>query len=165
MLEYVFCTLMPDEQSHARLVATALNVYRSAMEKFPAALALRFNLVRAAFHFGTEPDIEYASRVARETLDKDQAALTLDPLDDVMTWDYCQGFFNYRSYLQIVTEALCDGADRGAELKALIWTDIFLLMTPRGSPRSPIIFLKENNRFRRLRQARYIFHWAMLNKL
>lgn len=34
-----------------------------------------------------------------------------------MTWDYCQNFFNYRDYLQVATEALCEKRDRSDDLK------------------------------------------------
>ena len=120
LLEYVHCTLSPDEHSYETLVQTALNIYRSALPLFPDSLALRFNFTRAAFHFGTEPDIEEALKVAEETLARDSATLSLDPLDNVMTWDYCQDFFNYRDYLQIATEAVRDRTDRSNELKSLI---------------------------------------------
>lgn len=120
MLEYEHCTLMPGEESHEALVQTALNIYRSALPQFPDALALRFNYARAAFHFGVDADVEAALAVTKETLERDPTTFTLDPLDDVMTWDYCQNFFNYRGYLQIVTEALCEGDDRSGDLKRLV---------------------------------------------
>lgn len=120
MLEYEHCTLMPTEESHEALIQTALNIYRSALPLFPDALALRFNYARAALHFGADQDIEDALDVVRETLARDPASLTLEPLDDVMTWDYCQNFFNYRDYLQIATEALCDSGDRSDDLKRLV---------------------------------------------
>ena len=120
LLEFVHSTLSPDDQSYDSLVQTALNIYRSALPLFPDSLALRFNFARAAFHFGTEPDIEEALKVAEETLARDSAALSLDPMDNVMTWDYCQDFFNYRDYLQIATEAVRDRTDRSDELKSLI---------------------------------------------
>lgn len=120
LLEYVHGDLMPGEESHEAPVRTALNIYRSALPQFPDSLALRFNYVRTALHFGTEQDVENALAVVRETLDRDPAGLILDPRDDVMTWDYCQNFFNYRDYLQVATEALCQDSDRSADLKRLV---------------------------------------------
>lgn len=120
MLEYEHSVLMADDGSNDIQLQTALNIYRNAQPLFPDALALRFNHARAAFHFGEESDIENALVLVQETLERAPATLTLEPLDDVMTWDYCQNFFNYRDYLQIATEALRDGADRTADLKKLV---------------------------------------------
>ena len=120
MLEFVHRTVMPDDQSYEPLVQTALNVYRSALPHFPDSLALRFNFTRAAFHFGTETDITEALEITKETLAREPAALAFDALDDVMTWDYCQNFFNYRSFLQVATEALRDRKDRSDDLKSFI---------------------------------------------
>ena len=111
---------MPSDENHAPLLSAALNIYRSAMDQYPDALSVRFNFVRAAFHFGVETDIEEALAVARQTLARNFADLSLDPLDDVMTWDYCPDFFNYRRYLQIATEASSGNIKRDAELKALL---------------------------------------------
>lgn len=120
LLEFEHCTLMPGDDTQDALIQTALNFFRNALALFPDALALRFNFARAAFHFGTDADIKVALEVIKNTLATDPANLSLAPLDDVMTWDYCQDFFNYRDYLQIVTEALRDGTDRSTELQALI---------------------------------------------
>jgi hypothetical protein len=99
-------------------------VYRQALGRFPLSLALRFNFVRAALHFGEEADIAEALSILKATLDAGMRPLTLQPLDDLMTWDYCQSFFNYRDYLQIVTEALRDGSDRRDEMKRLVFASM-----------------------------------------
>ncbi len=120
LLEYEHSILMSDDESNAALVQTALNTYRNAMPLFPDSLALRFNYARAAFHFGTDADIEDALTVVKATLERDPATMTLEPLDDVMTWDFCQNFFNYRDYLQTATEALHDKSDRASDLKKMV---------------------------------------------
>jgi tetratricopeptide (TPR) repeat protein len=120
MLEYAYRLLLPKPQSFTPLRDMALQNYRDGLERYPLSLALRFNYVRAAFHFGTPDDVAQALEVTKATLNAGPRALTLQPLDDVMTWDYCQSFFNYRVYLHVVTEALRDGTDRRNELKSLI---------------------------------------------
>jgi len=124
MLEYVYRLLLPKPTTFEPLRDMAFEVYRTALERFPLSLALRFNFARAAFHFGTSEDIKQALDVVKSTLDAGPQVLTLQPLDDIMTWDYCQGFFNYRTYLQIVTEALRDQSDRRGELKTLIMASL-----------------------------------------
>ena len=120
LLEYELGVLMPQETSAEPLINTVFQLFDAAFKRYPLSLALRFNIVRAAFHFGSETEIENAIAITKATLDADPRALTLDPMDDIMPWDFCQNFFNYRSYLQIVTEALRDKTDRSDELRALI---------------------------------------------
>ena len=120
LLEYELGVLMPQETSAEPLINTVFQLFDAALKRYPLSLALRFNVVRAAFHFGGQTEIDNAISIARSTLDADPHALSLDPMDDVMPWDFCQNFFNYRSYLQIVTEASRDKTDRTDELKALI---------------------------------------------
>ena len=120
LLEYELGILMPPKTSPAPLINTVFQLFDAALKRYPLSLALRFNIVRAAFHFGGETEIENAIAITKATLEADPRALTLEPLDDIMPWDFCQNFFNYRNYLQIVTEALRDKTDRTEELKALV---------------------------------------------
>lgn len=120
MLDFVQHSLETPSDRHRQLFETTLEIYRLAIQLRPASLALRFNFVRAALHFGAEADIEQALAVAKETVQADPAVLELDPSDDVMTWDYCAEFFNYRAYLDLVTESLMTGADETHGLKTLI---------------------------------------------
>ena len=85
---------------------------------------MRFNFIRAALHFGSEGDVEQALAVARATLSADQDVLEIDHRDDVMTWDYCTEFFNYRSYFDLATECFMDGETRTPALKRLILASI-----------------------------------------
>ncbi|MEX2618151.1 MAG: glycosyltransferase [Alphaproteobacteria bacterium] len=120
LLEYEFRSLMQGGGDARPLVTMALEIYRKAFERFPLSLALRFNFIRAAFHFGSNSDIEQALGILKGTLNVPPGALALNPLDDILTWDYCPDFFNYRTYLQITTESLRDRTNRQNELKALI---------------------------------------------
>lgn len=118
LLEYQFGMVLPPKVPLDPLIGAVFQIFTAALERFPESLALRFNFIRAALHFGGPDEIGTALALAQETLQTD--GLSLDPLDDVMPWDFCQNFFNYRSYLQIVTEALRDGVERTDDLKALI---------------------------------------------
>ncbi|NKB57019.1 MAG: glycosyltransferase [Alphaproteobacteria bacterium] len=124
LLDYVQQNLEKPVRRHRELVASTLEIFRIALQIRPQSLVLRFNFIRTALHFGGETDIEQALGVARETLAADTSLLELDPHDDVMTWDYCATFFNYRSYLDYVTEAFMEKADQTATLKALILASI-----------------------------------------
>ena len=124
MLDFVQATLEKSSSRHAQFFATTLEIYRLALQLRAQSLALRFNFIRAALHFGGEPDIDQALVLARETLNADASTLELDPCDDVMTWDYCPEFFNYRSYFDLVTDTLMDGVDRTGAMKELILASI-----------------------------------------
>ena len=124
LLEYQLGVMLPPEVSLVPLIDAVFQLYDAAVKRYPLSLALRFNIVRAAFHFGGETEIENAIAITKATLDTDPRALRLDPMDDIMPWDFCQNFFNYRNYLQIVTEALRDKTDRSDELKAQIFASL-----------------------------------------
>ncbi len=112
------------QASGDELLSATLEIYALAIQLLPNSLVLRFNYIRAALHFGSNKDIDDALAVARDTLATPPSSLTLDPADDVMTWDYCSTFFNYRSYLDIVTEAFMEKFDRAPALRSLILASI-----------------------------------------
>lgn len=124
MLTCVRMGLAPASQNLRDLLPITLELYRAGLQTKPNSLTLRFNFVRAALHFGTEPDIEQGLSLATETLDATAGNFTLDLLDDVMTWDYCNEFFNYRAYFDIVTYSIANSIDRTAELKNLIFASL-----------------------------------------
>jgi hypothetical protein len=120
LLQHVHDTVMPNANQDGSLVRTALNIYRAALNTFPNSLAARFNFVRAACYFGEDQDVAEAMAVARNTITEDMENLHITPLDDVMTWDYCPTFFNYRDYLKVATEALAEDHNRSGDLKRFI---------------------------------------------
>lgn len=124
MLDFVMQNLEKPSSRHAELLTASHEMYRLALQIRPQSLALRFNFIRAALHFGSPSDIKQALGVVQETLAAAPEMLMLEPQDDVMTWDYCAAHFNYRSYFDLVTESFMDGADRTAQLKALILASI-----------------------------------------
>ncbi len=108
----------PDQLSN--LATKGLGLYRSALQAKPDSLALRFNCVRAALHFGNDSDIEDALSMITETLASNLSSMNLTAHDDVMTWDYCSEFFNYRSFLDTATNAIAANLDERKALKTLI---------------------------------------------
>ena len=121
LLEHAYEARKPNaDLTGDKLAPLALNMYRAALRLKPDSLALRFNFIRPALHFGTETDIDEALSLAKETLEVDSNRLTLDPLDDVMPWDYCEGFFHYRAYFDLAKETLAGRRDGIADLKNLI---------------------------------------------
>lgn len=106
LLEHGSC-LLHGVGSHDRR-DEALALYRTAIDRFPGSLVLRFNYTRAALHFGTPAQIGEALAMARGTVGQGVSFWTVMPDEDVFPYDYAGSWFNYRRYLDLVTEA-CSG--------------------------------------------------------
>jgi hypothetical protein len=76
-----------------------------ALGQFPPALVPRFNLVRVLLHFGEPRDVRRALDLIDEALGS-ASGWHLDPIDDVLPWDFCPEWFNYRRYFDVVTEGM-----------------------------------------------------------
>jgi len=124
MLGFVQRSLQTAIPETRDMLAGTLEIYQLALQIQPQSLALRFNFLRAALHFGGESDIDQALGIAQETLDAAPSAWSLDPRDDVMTWDYCAAFFNYRAYFDLVTASFAGEAVEEMALKDLILASI-----------------------------------------
>jgi hypothetical protein len=124
MLGFVQRSLQTPVREARDMLAGTLEIYQLALQIRPLSLALRFNFIRAALHFGGESDIDQALGIARETLVAAPATWSLDPRDDVMTWDYCAAFFNYRAYFDLATASFAGEAVEEASLKDLILASI-----------------------------------------
>lgn len=83
-----------------------LELCRCGMERFPRSLALRFTMIRAALHFGSPAEVDEALDLLRETIAIPPAEWEIDPMDDVMPWDFFGQMFNYRDYFDTVTTLL-----------------------------------------------------------
>lgn len=92
----------------------------SAISKFPAALVPRLNLIRILLHFGDGPGVRRALRILDDTLAVSSSSWEVEPLDDVLPWDFCPSFFNYRRYFDTVTASIGQCADVRADLIAII---------------------------------------------
>jgi hypothetical protein len=90
-----------------------------AIERFPTALVPRFNLVRILLHFGEPQRVRRGISLIDETLGRTDA-WQLDPLDDVLPWDFCPSWFNYRRYFDTVARALNAPGEFESQLVALI---------------------------------------------
>lgn len=124
MLGFVQRSLQTAGHDSRDMLVGSLEIYRLTLQIRPQSLALRFNFIRAALHFGGENDIDQALGIARETLDAAPSTWSLDPRDDVMTWDYCAAFFNYRAYFDLVTASFAGEAVEETALKDLILASI-----------------------------------------
>ena len=93
-----------------KVTSLSRTTYSDALARFPKSLALRFNALRYAFHMGLSADIPVALRMAQEALALPVGKWELDPLDDVFPWDYHSHCFNYRDYLDTVTQGLAQHA-------------------------------------------------------
>jgi hypothetical protein len=87
------------------VIAEALALYRCGVESHPASLAVRLNAIRTAVHHGSPGDVAAALALAADTLAQPHERWQLDPDDDVFPFDFAPGFFNYRTYLDLVTDA------------------------------------------------------------
>lgn len=115
-------------------ITQVLRFFRAGMGRFPASLVLRFNLVRVSLHFGRPPEVLEALRLAGETLAQPASSWDLDVLEDVFPWDFCNTFFNYRSYLDLVTQHLVWGTEVRPDLIRLVLASLhFYLAHYSGS--------------------------------
>jgi hypothetical protein len=91
-----------------------------AVERFPQALVPRLNLVRTLLHFGGPACVRRGVSLLDDTLGQPLDRWQVDPLDDVLPWDFCPSWFNYRRYLDAVTRGLVSPAAAAPELVAVI---------------------------------------------
>ena len=92
-----------------RLLTQGLALYWDAVDRHPDRLALRFNLIRSALHFGQPREVTAALRLAVETLAIPPGRWRVQPSDDVLPHDFAPGFFHFRAY----TALLVDGVRTG----------------------------------------------------
>lgn len=118
LLDHVTTLLMQAPEPTLRDEALAL--WREGQSRWPLALAVRFNAVRMALHFGAADEQRAALALAREAVERGPAGWELEPLDDVLPYDFAGHWFNYRSYLDLVTEAVGGRPDAHAGLATLI---------------------------------------------
>ena len=104
--------------SRDRLVGQGIALYHDAVARHPDRLILRFNLVRSAIHCGRPHEVSAALAVAVATLAEPPERWTVAPSDDVFPHDFAPGFFNFRRYVELVTDGV--RTDGGTPTPALV---------------------------------------------
>ena len=96
------------------------DVYRTARERFPRSLVVRFNEIRTMLHFGTSNLVAGALALLDETLRLPPNHWQIDVMEDVFPWDFFPQFFNYRAYFDCITQHLTQGIPVEEDLCRLI---------------------------------------------
>ena len=99
-------------------------VYSEAIQKHPRSLVLLFNALRHGLHLGNPKDVSTLLKAAADAVRQPLDHWEVDPMDDVFPWDYFSSFFNYRSYIDTVTNGLVAGNVDRNKLARLILASI-----------------------------------------
>lgn len=102
------------------LIPRVLKICQADLKRFPDSLVLRFDLIRAMLHLGRPQDVTYALQLLEETINMPLSKWQIDVMEDVYPYDFCSTFFNYRKYLDLVTEHLMSGKPVQNDLARLI---------------------------------------------
>jgi len=95
-----------------------------AMERSPAALVPRFNLVRVFLHFGGPKQVRRGIALLDDTLGYPVERWQVNPLDDVLPWDFCSSWFNYRRYFDTVVRPMVSAESHAHELTTIIMASL-----------------------------------------
>lgn len=101
-------------------IGEVIDPLEEAVAAFPRALVPRLNLTRVLVHFGRGAQVQRAIELMDATLAQLPASWEIDPLDDVLPWDFCPTFFNYRRYFDSVTSLLAGHGATAGELTSTI---------------------------------------------
>jgi len=82
-----------------------------AIDLFPSALVPRFNLARILLHFGSPTMVRRGVALIDDVLRQPADRWHVDPLDDVLPWDFCPEFFNYRRYFDTLVRVMASGRE------------------------------------------------------
>jgi hypothetical protein len=113
----------PDSEEPPWLLDVVAPLER-AMERSPAALVPRFNLVRVFLHFGGPKQVRRGITLLDDTLGHPVERWQVDPLDDVLPWDFCSSWFNYRRYFDTVTRSMASAESPSHELTTIIMASL-----------------------------------------
>ncbi|HTU89319.1 MAG TPA: glycosyltransferase [Gemmataceae bacterium] len=101
-------------------LAYLCDLYRTARERFPRSLVVRFNGIRVMLHFGTPEIVSEALPLLDEVLSLPPDYWQIDVMEDVFPWDFFPQFFNYRGYFDRITQHLTQGHPVEPDLCRLI---------------------------------------------
>ena len=107
-------------QLRSEMICQALDIYRHGLKQHPHSLVLRFNFIRHCLHWGTPELAAEALAMVREILNRPENYPTVRLIDDIMPWDYFGTFFNYRKYLDTLTEGIGSGEISNETARKLI---------------------------------------------
>jgi hypothetical protein len=102
----------------------AIEIFRDAVGRFPNHLVLKFNLIRILIHFGDLSEIAEGYEMAAALIRRAREEWDIGPLDDVMPYDFCSTFFNYRVYLDLVVDLLAHRTENTDGLVDLIYASV-----------------------------------------
>ncbi len=109
VLEYAATGTDRQEETRNETLEQALKLYKEALERFPRSLVVRFNMIRVLLHYGTPAQVAEGLDFAETTVSEPAESWNIDALEDIFPWDFFAEHFNYRSYLDAVTQAMADG--------------------------------------------------------
>lgn len=101
---------LDDADSEADWLDDVVAPLERAIDRFPDSLVPRFNLIRALLHFGGPARVRRGVSLIDDALQCSPDEWHVDPLDDVLPWDFCPSLFNYRRYFDTVTRSLASAA-------------------------------------------------------
>jgi len=97
-----------------------VSLLKRAIDRTPAALVPRLNLVRVLLHFGAPTQVRQGIALLDDTLTQTIDYWRVDPFDDVLPWDFCSSWFNYRRYFDTVMRGMGSSESVADELTAVI---------------------------------------------
>ncbi len=95
----------------------ALRLLERCERLFPRHLAARFLRIRVLWHHGDADQRARALQLAEEVLAADPSQWQLEPVDDVMPFDFHAAYFNYRDYCELLA---ADAKGQPAPRQALV---------------------------------------------
>jgi tetratricopeptide (TPR) repeat protein len=104
----------------AEWLKTLHGTFHEGLARFPRSLVLRFNFIRTFLHLGLPQMVVESVQLLQETLGMSVSHWHVDAMEDVFPYDFAPTFFNYRKYLDLITERLVDGRPLEADLVRLI---------------------------------------------
>ena len=130
--EMLLTALFEDDKGNphpakAEMLTRVFKLYRVGLKGFEKSLALRFNMIRAALHFGGDAEVAEALKLAVETLKKPVAWWEVDAMDDVLPLDFLPATFNSRTYFDEIVKHLAYGKPRTQRMAELLLAAIYHL--------------------------------------
>ena len=108
-----------------QLKSNAGNVYDHGIAKHPRSLVLAFNRIRHHLHMGRPENVPEILVAIRNVIDNPNKFDPVQATEDIGPWDYHNSCFNYRAYLDILTDGLTQNSVDHHALADLIHASLF----------------------------------------